>query len=54
MKCDHSLQIIANTLLSDGRNPLAVYCSKCARQWSCDSVNFAPMGNPPKWTPPQD
>jgi hypothetical protein len=50
-KCDHNLVAHTNTLLKDGRNPLVVYCTKCARQWNCESINFAPMGDQPEYFP---
>lgn len=50
-KCQHDLGIASSTMLKDGRNPLTVFCGKCGRSWYCDSISFAPMGDPPKWVP---
>lgn len=48
---NHKLMAHSSVMLKDGRNPLVVYCYECGRQWSCESINFAPMGQPPKWVP---
>jgi len=48
--CQHDLQAHSNVLLADGRNFLVVFCGKCDRQWNCEPINFAPMGQPPRYT----
>ena len=52
--CQHDLSYHANTLLADGRNYLVAFCPKCNRQWNCEPINFAPMGEPPRYTPLTD
>lgn len=50
--CQHTLQPVQQPpQLSDGRQPMTVYCTRCARQWACESISFAPMGQAPQWTP---
>jgi transcription elongation factor Elf1 len=49
--CQHDLQINVSSLLKDGRNPMSVFCGKCGRGWDCESINFAKMGDEPKWVP---
>ena len=48
--CQHNLHYHSQTLLADGRNFLVAFCGKCDRQWDCQPINFAPGGEPPRYT----